>query len=68
MASVADRIEQYRGGGKNPVEEIFGPGEIHQMVKDGVLSWEEVKKYFTENQNQMNKHHRDGGTHRWSSW
>ena len=67
MASVADRIEQYRANSPRGNARYFGPDEIHKMVSYGVLSYEEAEKYFTENQDQLNNQHRQGGRGRRSA-
>lgn len=62
MANIADLIEPYRGGGTSAVtDQYFGPAEIHRMVRDGVITWKQAEEYFTNNQDQMNTQHREGG-------
>jgi len=61
MASIADRIEDYRGSSSIGDNRYFGPSEINGMVNDGVISWSEAEQYFGENQNQLNNQHRTGG-------
>ena len=61
MASIADRIEQYRNSSATGDARYFGPGEIHNMVNQGVLTWEEAERYFTDDPYKMNTQHREGG-------
>ena len=66
MASIEDRIQGYRGSSNIGDDRYFGPGEIHRMVNDGVISWKEAEEYFGGNQNQLNNQHRTGGRGRGS--
>ena len=59
--SISSRIESYRDSSSVGNDEYFGPSEIHRMVNDGIISWDEAESYFTENSNQLNNQHRQGG-------
>jgi hypothetical protein len=61
MANIADLIEGYRDSTNIGSDTYFGPGEIHRMVRDGVITWKQAEEYFTNNQDQMNTQHREGG-------
>ena len=59
--SIAARINDYRDSSSAGHNDFFGPREIHQMVKDGVITYAEAEKYFTRNQTALNNQHREGG-------
>ena len=58
---IEQRIAAYKDWGSKGDHRYFGPGEIHQAVKDGAITWSEAEEYFTKNQNLLNQQHRQGG-------
>ena len=58
---IEQRIASYRNSSSAGDSRYFGPAEIHQAVKDGAITWSEAEEYFTQNQDLLNKQHREGG-------